>query len=138
MQEFHRYYRKVKMEKRVITKREEETYRLRHHQFYGLSEEHTAMAMGISCVRVRGHLASMKKKAPQLFPVLSKTEAQIYHWLTVEGWSIDQIALHLDITYGAVCDRMSRLRRKLYFPKAMKRALRFDEDTMSDKVIHKF
>lgn len=54
---------------RLLTKQEEQAFRLTHKDFLGLPTWDAASEMGISERRVQQLLASVKKKAPQLFAV---------------------------------------------------------------------
>ena len=82
------------MTKNAITKKETEAYRLCHHSFDGLPVCQAADMMGLSVRRVEQLLANMKEKAPQLFPILTPTQARDYHLYTVEGWSMIEIAVN--------------------------------------------
>ena len=54
---------------RLLTQAEEWAFRLTHKDFLGLPIPEAAHEMGISKRRVQQLLASVKKKAPQLFAV---------------------------------------------------------------------
>lgn len=66
---------------RIITEKEEQAYRLVSGDFKGLSVVQAAVQMGISKSRVHQLLKSTEKKAPQLFPLLTKREAEVLHLL---------------------------------------------------------
>lgn len=53
--------------KRIITTTEETAYRLFHSDFHGLNTQEIAKVMGVSRRRVQQLLASVERKAPQLF-----------------------------------------------------------------------
>ncbi|MCP5019624.1 MAG: hypothetical protein GY938_30725 [Ketobacter sp.] len=57
--------------KRNLTKKEEQVLRLHHHDFGGLSIDDTATEMGVGRDTVVEHLRCIKKKTPQLFPILA-------------------------------------------------------------------
>jgi predicted ArsR family transcriptional regulator len=65
------------MAKRLITRREEEIYRLCHPDFDGLPIDQAAKKLGISREIVLRHLNSVRRKAPQLSPVLNTRQKLI-------------------------------------------------------------
>lgn len=98
--------------KRIITSREEEAYRLCHHEFDGMSTADAAIHLGVTRSRVQQLLASVRRKAPHLFPILNKTEATIYTLLTHEGLTVRQIAEQIDMKPGTVRTYIKRMRKK--------------------------
>lgn len=76
---------------RKVTKDEELAYRLCHHEFGGHSVPVTAAIMGIKPSKVYRLLASLKKKAPQLFPIMTRKQYVIYkHYIS--GMTQNEIA----------------------------------------------
>jgi DNA-binding CsgD family transcriptional regulator len=65
------------MNKRVLTIREEKSYRLCHHDFSGLSIDEAAKRMGISRKSVLELLKNVERKAPQLPPVLTPAQRAV-------------------------------------------------------------
>lgn len=63
--------------KRNITEREEEAFRLVSGDFAGLSQEQAAKEMGVSVQRISELLQNVKTKTPQLFPMITKSEANV-------------------------------------------------------------
>lgn len=57
--------------KRNLTTNEEQAIRLVHHEFGGKSIKEAAVCMGRSIRAVQRLLCSAKKKAPQMFPILT-------------------------------------------------------------------
>jgi len=86
----------------MLTKKEVKVYRLCHHHFSGVTTSHAAMVMKTSERRIQQILADIKAKAPQLFPILTQTQARDYHLYTDEGWSVQEIADNTDRTRDAV------------------------------------
>lgn len=86
----------------AVTKREQEAYRLRHQDFKGLSVLKAAKRMGVSRQRVCQLLASLKKKEPQLFPILTQIQAKDYHLYVDQGWSMTEIAENTNRSVSAV------------------------------------
>jgi len=98
--------------KRMITKREEEAYRCRHHDFDGLTMAETAERMGINEQSVSNLLNSMKKKAPQLFPILSKQQVNVFE-LWLKGDTIETIALELKLADQTVKNVLQTVKEKM-------------------------
>ena len=98
---------------RIITKEQEDAYRLRHHDFEGLTEEEAADKLGISVRAVRGRLTRMQKIAPHLFPVLSRENAKIWRLWYDRGISCAGIAERTGRTEGAIIQRLQRIKKKM-------------------------
>ena len=79
------------MTEKIISKKEERAYRLCHHSFDGLSVSDAADVMRLTPRRVQQLLISLEKKAPQLFPILTLTQARDYHLYCDEGWTLKDI-----------------------------------------------
>ena len=90
------------MSKRLITKKQEEIFKLCHHDFEGLSQTEAAERLGITQSAVLQALACVEKVLPQFFPILTKQEAQIYHYYMAEGWEVDEISEYTGLTHNAV------------------------------------
>lgn len=97
---------------RHITENEERCYRLRHHNFAGLTTRETAKRMKISPDTVRTLLKSLRAKAPQLFPILTQRQYLIYGLYVIEGLSQDKIANYLHTTQSNICDILKRVKKK--------------------------
>ncbi len=78
------------MEKRNLTEFEEIVIRLCHHDFEGLELDIAAAKLCVGSDTVKEALKSAQKKAPQLFPILSKQQQFI-----LAGWKSG--ASHEDI-----------------------------------------
>ena len=83
---------------REISPEEEAAYRLCHHEFYGLTHEDAAQVLGIDRTVVTKRLGSMRVKAPQLFPILSRNVAAIYYRFTTDNMSVREIADDLSLS----------------------------------------
>lgn len=93
---------------RYITKDEERCYRLRHHEFVGLTTKETAKKMNITSEKVRRLLKSLKTKAPQLFPILTYRQ-QFICWLYIDkGLSQYKIAKYLNTTQSNISAILNR------------------------------
>jgi len=112
-----------KGEKRQITKRMEQAYRLHHHDFEAKTLEETARIMGISVNTVEDHLWEMRKIAPQLFPILTKMQAKVWHLFFNEGMSHKMIADTLDISISASKCLLGRAKAKYDFHKVLQQRM---------------
>ena len=83
------------MTKRVISKFEEEVIRLCHHDFAGLTQTEAAQRLDVSQGLISETLAHIKKKAPQLFPILTKRQGLVRDYIVDEGLTHQQIAILL-------------------------------------------
>lgn len=94
--------------KRLVTEREEEAYRLICPDFEGLDRKTAATRMGITEARLSALLKSMEKKAPQLFPLLTKLQNRVYN-LVLEGIERAEIADRLEIDIRRVDEIISQI-----------------------------
>jgi len=124
--------------KRLITKRQEQVFRLCHHDFGGLPPEEAAKRMNVSPSAVNRLLAAVEKVMPQYFPILTKLEAERYHLYMIEGWSVDEIAEHFGVTPNSIYKALRRARDKgMFFTEAKSRILSY-EPSMDANVKQKF
>jgi DNA-directed RNA polymerase specialized sigma24 family protein len=103
------------MNERKISKQQEEAYRICHHDFGRKTPEQAAEVMGKSSQAVRGLLSRMKKIAPQLFPILSPTQAMLWDMWHDEGLSCADIAKVVGMTEKAVTRRVQVIKKKLNY-----------------------
>jgi predicted DNA-binding protein (UPF0251 family) len=118
------YRQVVDLGKRRISKKMEEVYRLRHHDFEGLSEADAARAMNMKPDAVRRLMWEMCKIAPQLFPILAPAQARIWHLWHHEGMSISMIGEIMELSNNAVQKRLGRARKRLDYHKTLKERLK--------------
>ena len=117
---------------------QETVYRICHQDFQGLSTQTAALYMDITPRRVQQLLAVLKKKAPGLFPILSKIQARDYHLFTVEGWSMMEIAENTDRCISTVSESIaSAVKKGMSEPPKKNRMLRYDS-SMDGQVKEKF
>ena len=76
----------------MITEKEQQAYRLCHHDFAGLTVDQAANRMKVSARQVQKLLKSLEKKAPQLFPILSAKDKFIVESITEKGYTYAQIS----------------------------------------------
>lgn len=79
----------------MLTKKQEEVIRLCHQDFGGLTEAEAAERLGIDQSSVSRRLARAEANAPQLFPIITKLQAQCHHYLMCDGWSPKEIAEYI-------------------------------------------
>jgi len=117
---------------------QETAYRLCHQDFQELSTTQAALYMEITPRRVQQLLAALKKKAPHLFPILSKIQARDYHLFTVEGWSMTDIAENTHRAVHTVSNNIAAAVKK-GMPKPTKGGgiLRYQSD-MDNKIKERF
>lgn len=124
-------------EKRVITEREEEAYKLCHHDFSCLSTHDAADVMGVSQREVELLLTSVKKKAPQLFPILTLRQKQV-HDLWLENKTYKEIAKTLLISTNTVNATVDDINKKYGYIKLKIKGMLSFNDSMEGKVKQKF
>lgn len=120
---------------RCITEDEEWCYRLRHHDFAGLTTRETAKKMGITFEKVRRLLKSLKAKAPQLFPILTYRQQLIYWLHTYKGLSQHKIAKCLGTTQSNVSAILNRI--QISEPSGFGDTVAYEED-MDSHIIYRF
>lgn len=126
------------MNKRLITPQQETVLKFCHHDFKGLSQSETAKRLSISQSTVSKILKQIEKVMPQFFPILTKLEIKCYHLFMIEGWPIDEIAEHFELTSNSVYKTLQRARDKgMFFTEAKGRVLSYDE-SMDAHVKQKF
>lgn len=97
-----------------------------------------AKKMGISQPAITHLLAKVKKIAPQLFPMMTKFQAQCYHYLYCDGWSPAEIAEYMERTVWSVYKALQACKYKgLPLPQAHGDIMNYTEG-MDGEVIHKF
>lgn len=99
--------------KRLITKKQEKAYRLCHHDFEGLSAEEAAERLGISVRAINRTLERLEKIAPQLFPILSVRQAEMWARFYHGGQTCEVIAEELEETVEAVIEVLQRVKKRI-------------------------
>ena len=124
---------------RLITHRQEQIYRLRHHDFAGLTTKQVAAMLGVTTKCVTKHMRQMKKIAPQLFPIFTGLQAEIYSLFVCVGFGQKVIGKMLGISEKSVSTMLRRLRNGgINVPlRRRKEYIRYAE-WMSSKIVMKF
>lgn len=131
-------YDKCLKQERLITKRQEQIFRLCHHDFEGLTQVEAAKRLGVVQSVIAESLEYTKKVFPQYFPIFTKFEMECYHYYMVDGWSVADIVEYLEKTENAVYKALQRVRSKgAHFAGPTGRVLSYDE-SMDNNVEHKF
>jgi len=90
---------------------------MRHHDFGGMTTKQVAAILGVHPKNVSCQMWAMRKIAPQLFPILTRRQADIYHMFVNVGMEQKAIAGILGISSNCVATQIHRLRNKgMYVP----------------------
>jgi DNA-binding MarR family transcriptional regulator len=109
-----------------------------HHAFDGLTTKQAASKLGLTPACVTHHMRQMKKIAPQLFPILTKKQADVYYLYVHAGNAISDIAKALGITTYIVKNRIYEMRRKgMFIPWMQGKRMRY-QPWMDSEVKLKF
>ena len=95
---------------RVIPEQVEQAIRLCHHDHMGVSIENAAATMKVTVDEFKKLLRGAKRKAPQLFPILTPQHRAVLAMYD-QGISRAAIAEGLDITLPVLKRRVAFLRR---------------------------
>jgi hypothetical protein len=124
------------MPQRILDKQEEQVIRYHHHEFMALSVGETAVKMEIPVRKVYSYLKSIKRKAPQLFPILTAEQFKVYKLLTEENMDYGGVAARLDCTSERVNKIVVQLHNK-GFNTDRPKVRRYD-NSMDNRVKEKF
>lgn len=122
--------------KRILDKQEAQIIRYHHHEFMALSVGETATRMGIPVRKVYSYLKSIKRKAPQLFPILTAEQFKVYNCLTVDNLNYASVAIAAHCTVERINKIVVQLHAK-GFNTDRPKIQRYD-NSMDSKVIRKF
>ena len=123
---------------RLITHRQEQIYRMRHHDFAGLTTKQVTAMLGITTHSVARHMWEMQKIAPQLFPILTKRQADIYHMFVNVGLEQKVIAGILGISSNCVGVLIHRMKHKGMFVPYKRRHVLYMPRTHDHQIRQKF
>lgn len=98
--------------KRLITEKQERILKACHHDFEGLPQTEAAKKLGISQAAISDALARIEKVMPQMFPILTRLEAERHHLYCAEGWSVEEIAERFGVTPDSVYKALQRAKDK--------------------------
>ncbi len=84
-------------QQRILTEQEEQAVRLCHHDFKNLTLTEASRVMRITPLEVKTLLRSAKKKAPQLFPILTPRRLNVLH-CKENGMTREETAIKLNMT----------------------------------------
>ncbi len=97
---------------RLMTKQEEEVIRWVHHDFAGKTVSQTAKIMGLSASRIYQLLTGVKKRAPQLFPILTQKEAVTVKLLLEKSLTLKEISTVFGEPSVHTRSRLQRIKEK--------------------------
>jgi len=100
------------MTKRVISKFEEKVIRLCHHDFEGLTQQKAAKQLQCSQALISRTISCLKKKVPQLFPILTKKQIRLRDYIIKNGLTHQEIAMLLGVSKDTVDSRIMALKAK--------------------------
>lgn len=121
-----------------ISKKEEQVIRLCHQDFAGLTTKEAAKQMNISQYHVQRLLRSLKIKAKQLFPILTKRQAQIEELVNGLGLTYEQIAKRLHITVSTVESTVQTLKKKGVYFESGRDILQYKPEMDDGRIKQKF
>ena len=133
--------------KKILSDQEVQTIRLCHHDFDGLSIKQAALKMGLSQRRIQQLLQSAKRKAPQMFPILTPRQADVQYFISEYKYTYKQIAKELHISEQTVVKTVRTLREKGAYIEKRKPTIQLwvgdndeilNRDHLDDKIIQKF
>lgn len=122
--------------KRLITEKEEEAYRLCHHDFGGLPTRRAAVRMNVSQREVQRLLENAKNKAPQLFPILTWRQKQVYDLWAERTHA--EIATILETSESNVGNIVDAINKKFGYPRLKAEKTLSFNDKMNGRVKQKF
>lgn len=125
--------------KRLITERQEQIYRLRHHDFGGMTAKQVANMLSVTVQYVNRDMKKMKKIVPQLFPILTKRQMDVYVLREKMGMTYLEISKYLRITWQTAACTVYYMRKRGMFlqPDCLHRVDTYSS-WMDSKVTRKF
>lgn len=126
---------------RLITERQERIYRMRHHDFDGLTTKQVASKLNLTMACVTHHMRQMRKIAPQLFPILTEKQANVYNLYVRAKISTFAVAKALNVSVFIVKNRIYEMRRKGMFISNFCKSRKHDysyESWMDNQIVYKF
>lgn len=96
----------------TLSEQETQAIRLCHHDFKGWTRKIAADYMGVSEQRLSSILQSAKKKAPQMFPILTQRQLAVYDAMKKYGLNREGVANLLPLPIKKVDAIIAQLRRK--------------------------
>lgn len=96
----------------TLTNEQAELYRMASGEFEGLAIAVIAERLHVSPPTIRKRLRGIEKSAPQLFPLLTKQEAEVLTLYERAGWPVVSVAEKLGVSPSRVYDILKALEKK--------------------------
>jgi len=122
---------------RTITVFEEKVLRCVHHEFSSMTQREAAEQLKCSQSQISDAINRLKRKAPQMFPILTRQQAFIQKCICEDGLTHREIAMLLGLNENTLKSRIARLRNKGVNFEKPKRTLQYGE-YMDGKIRHIF
>lgn len=100
---------------RLITERQERIYRMRHHDFAGLTTKQVAAILGVTPKCISCHMQKLKSIAPQLFPILTPRQMDVYVLHEKMGMTHPEVEKYLGTSVGTSAATVRCMRKKGMF-----------------------
>lgn len=97
---------------RLITHRQEQIYRMRHHDFGGMATKQVAAMLGVTPKCINSHMRQMRKIAPQLFPILTQRQMDVYVLYEKMGMTHPEVEKCLNMSAGTSGATVWYMRKK--------------------------
>ena len=123
--------------KRILSKKEEQAFRLCHQDWEGMTTRDAAVAIGLSQRRVQQLLQSVEQKAPALFPILTKCQMVVRDCINENGFTFKQIAEVLCVSESNVDNIVKTLKKKGVILERRKPTVQY-QDYMDNQVKERF
>lgn len=124
------------MVKRHLTEWEEQVVRTVHHDFGGHSRKNAARHLGTTKNAIDSALKRVKRKAPQLFPILTRQQKQVYDLLN-KGYTRNTIAAIQRTSTKNIDNIIQQLHKKGFDQHRLKTTIAYDPH-MDDRIVRKF
>lgn len=96
----------------VLTNDQVKLYRMASGEFDGLAIGIIAEKLHVSAPTIRKRLRGIEKIAPQLFPLLTKQEAEVLSLYESAGWPVVDIAEKMGVSESRIYDVLKTLEKK--------------------------
>jgi transposase len=85
---------------------------MRHHDFAGLTTKQVAAKLGVTPKCINSYMRKMRKIAPQLFPILTPRQMDVYVLYEQMGMSHPEVEKYLGMSAGTSGATIWYMRKK--------------------------